>query len=111
MATSGLCPPISSCAGLPCAVADSRTARPTAADPVKETARTSGRSTSAAPGAGPRPITTFSTPAGRPASVRLAASLAQRLAGLQGYDLSDPVGPHVCGSGGAVEDRRALGAA
>ena len=42
MTTSGFWPPSSSCTRLPAAVAASRTRRPTATEPVKEIARTSG---------------------------------------------------------------------
>ena len=45
-----------------------RSTRPVAAEPVKLTRSTRGSSTSGAPASGPSPWTTFSTPAGRPAS-------------------------------------------
>src|SRR5688572_12846008 len=50
------------------------TCAPTAPEPVKLTARTSGAATSAAPTAGPVPSTTLNTPAGIPAACADSAS-------------------------------------
>ena len=47
---------------------------PTAVEPVKVTLSTAGCSTRARPATSPRPGTTFSTPAGRPASLASSAS-------------------------------------
>jgi hypothetical protein len=47
---------------------------PTALDPVKETLRIRGSATSRSPISSPCPVTTLSTPAGRPASTKHAAS-------------------------------------
>src|SRR4051794_16030764 len=49
--------------------------RPTSVDPVNDTLSTSSCATSAAPVA-PSPVTTFRTPAGRPASLASSASLS-----------------------------------
>ena len=73
MTISGLWPPSSSWTRLPSAVASPRTWRPTATEPVNETARTSACSTSGVPTAEPRPTTTLKTPAGMPPSSRHAA--------------------------------------
>ena len=52
-------------------------ARPVGTEPVKVTPRTSGWRTSGAPASSPKPVTTLSTPGGRPAS---SASSARRRA-------------------------------
>ena len=62
---TGFCPPISAWAGIPRPAAAVATWWPTAADPVKETASTSGCPTSALP-VSPAPATNWSTPSGRP---------------------------------------------
>src|SRR5258708_25250278 len=49
--------------------------RPTADDPVSETARTSACSASGVPTSAPNPPTTLMTPLGRPASVRARTRL------------------------------------
>ncbi len=48
---------------------------PTVTEPVKEMARTSGCSTSAAPASSPKPVTSPRTPLGSPASMSTSASL------------------------------------
>ena len=47
---------------------------PTAVEPVNDTMSTSGCATRWAPASGPLPVTTLSTPAGRPASAASSAS-------------------------------------
>src|SRR6266700_1127933 len=64
-------PPISSEQGLNERAAVSPTTRPTSLDPVNEMARTSGCSAMGAPASGPNPVTIFTTPFGRPASVKV----------------------------------------
>jgi hypothetical protein len=59
---AGFCPPISHCTGMPRATARRATACPAPTEPVNETA--SVVSTIASP-AGPRPVSTVSTSAGR----------------------------------------------
>src|SRR5581483_2646038 len=49
--------------------------RPTALDPVNETARTSGFSSNGAPASAPNPVTMLITPFGTPASVRTRTRL------------------------------------
>src|SRR5579884_1675484 len=49
--------------------------RPTALDPVNETARTSGCSSIGPPASGPKPATMLTTPLGTPASVRTRTRL------------------------------------
>src|ERR1700689_1542870 len=49
--------------------------RPTADDPVKETARTSACSASGVPTSGPYPVTMLTTPLGMPASVNARTRL------------------------------------
>ena len=49
---------------------------PVPVSPVKATRRTRGCVTSASPIAEPRPVTTFSTPAGSPASWKSSATLS-----------------------------------
>src|SRR6476646_3806581 len=49
--------------------------RPTALDPVKETARTSGCSSIGAPASPPNPVTMFTTPLGTPASTSVRTRL------------------------------------
>src|SRR5579864_8412210 len=79
-------PPISSEHGLKVRAATCPIVRPTSLDPVKETARTSACSTIGAPASGPKPVTTFTTPLGRPASIsaltRLSAESGVSSAGL-----------------------------
>jgi hypothetical protein len=77
---------------LPRAVVSPRTLRPTATDPVNDTARTSGEATTAAPAAGPRPITTLTTPGGSPAAVRQRAKCIA-LSGASSEGLSTTVLP------------------
>ncbi len=50
---------------------------PTAVDPVKETMRTPGSPTSAAPVERPGPLTTLTTPSGIPASVAARANISE----------------------------------
>jgi hypothetical protein len=71
---TGLCPPSSSWTRQSRAVASSRTDLPTGTDPVNEIARTPGFDTSSAPAVEPEPVSTFSTPAGRPASANASAT-------------------------------------
>ena len=54
--------------GLPARAASSATTVPATAPPVNETLRTSGCSTSGGTTSGPKPLTTFTTPSGKPAS-------------------------------------------
>jgi hypothetical protein len=70
---SGLWPPSSSWTRLPSFVASSRTDWPTGTEPVNEIARTRGSRTIALPTFEPEPVSTFSTPAGSPASARHSA--------------------------------------
>ena len=70
-------PPSSRVAGLRPLAAVSATAMPPASDPVKVTFLTLGCATSASPSSAPRPVTTFSTPAGSPA--RWASSANSRV--------------------------------
>ena len=51
------------------------TFRPTAVDPVKVTTSTPGCAASRWPASAPAPVTTLSTPSGRPASVASRASV------------------------------------
>ena len=66
--TTAFLPPISQVTFAPRLAACSLSAMPTAFDPVKEIARTSGESTSVAPTSEPGPMTRLKTPAGTPAS-------------------------------------------
>ena len=70
-------PPSSSETFFSVAAASRMMIRPTSVEPVKEIASTPGCRTSAAPAVSPKPGTTFSTPAGNPAS---AASSPKRSA-------------------------------
>ena len=74
--TSGFLPPISSCTffiGVEATQA-AATLRPVDTEPVKEIAATSLCSRMVWPTSEPRPITRFSTPAGRPARCRMSTS-------------------------------------
>jgi hypothetical protein len=66
-------PPSSSVTRLEPGAASAATRSPVGVEPVKATLRTSGCVTSASPATGPVPVTTFSTPGGSPASVRISA--------------------------------------
>src|SRR5438270_9816078 len=68
-------PPISSEQGLKVRAAASPTILPTSLDPVNDSARTSGCSTTGAPASGPNPVTMFTTPLGRPASINAVTKL------------------------------------
>ncbi len=74
MTSSGLWPPSSSWTRQSRAVASSRTDFPTSTEPVNEIARTPGFRTSSAPAFEPEPVSTLSTPAGRPASANASAT-------------------------------------
>ena len=52
--------------------AEARMARPVVVPPVKDTTSTEGCSTSATPVTGPRPLTRFTTPGGRPAACTIS---------------------------------------
>src|SRR5437764_1226524 len=71
----GFLPPNSSEQCLKLLAALVPTIRPTAVDPVSEIARTSGCSVSGPPTCGPKPVTIFTTPRGRPASLRVRPRL------------------------------------
>src|SRR5262245_46928445 len=71
---SGFLPPISSCTREPALTAAAATDGPTSCEPVKLTASTCGEPASAGPILDPGPITTFSTPDGRPARWTMSAS-------------------------------------
>ena len=67
-------PPSSSTTGFGPLAAAAITRRPVATEPVKVTERTSGWRTRASPASSPKPVTTLTTPAGRPASAAISAS-------------------------------------
>ena len=67
-------PPSSSERRLSCGAATEATRRPTSVEPVNAIRRTSGWPTSASPISEPRPVTTFSTPSGTPASANRRAT-------------------------------------
>ena len=67
-------PPISRCSRLKVGAQATEIPRPTSVEPVKETTRTSLCETRGSPTARPDPVTTFQTPAGRPASSKTRAS-------------------------------------
>jgi hypothetical protein len=71
----GFLPPSSSEQCLKVFAAEVPTVRPTSVDPVRETARISGCSVSGPPMAEPKPVTTFTTPLGRPASTSARTKL------------------------------------
>src|SRR5205823_13454491 len=71
----GFLPPSSSEQCLKLLAAVVPTIRPTAVEPVSETARTSGCSSSGPPTSDPKPDTTLITPRGTPASLRVRARL------------------------------------
>src|SRR3954468_8660833 len=66
-------PPSSSVTRLAPRAASAAIRSPVGVEPVKATLRTSGCVTNASPATGPVPGTTFSTPGGTPASVRISA--------------------------------------
>ncbi len=67
-------PPSSRLTCLSSGAASSLMRRPVTSEPVKLILRTSGCSTSALPTSAPNPVTTLTTPGGRPASSRTATS-------------------------------------
>src|SRR5207237_8716231 len=71
----GFLPPSSSEQCLKLLAAVVPTIRPTAVEPVREMARTSGCSSSGPPTSEPKPETTLITPRGTPASLRVRARL------------------------------------
>ena len=70
----GSLPPSSSVMRLAPRDASAITRSPVGVEPVNPILRTSGWVTSASPATAPVPVTTLSTPGGRPASVRISAS-------------------------------------
>src|SRR6266571_4754204 len=71
----GFFPPSSSEQCLKLFAAVSPTMRPTAVEPVRETARTSGCSDKGPPTVDPKPLTILTTPLGRPASASVRTKL------------------------------------
>src|SRR5271166_1633899 len=71
----GFLPPSSSEQCLKLLAASCPTTRPTAVDPVRETARTSGCSTIGVPTSPPNPVTMLTTPVGMPASCSACTKL------------------------------------
>jgi len=84
-------PPSSSVTRLSCSPARAAIWRPTGVDPVKAILSTPGCSTSSAP-VSPSPVTTFSTPSGRPASSASSASRSA-VSGVCSAGLSTTVQP------------------
>ena len=84
---SGLLPPSSSTTFLSSPPASAPTRRPTSVEPVNETASTFGSVTSASP-ASASPMTTWSRPSGRPASLNIAANIAPPQTGVCGSGFS-----------------------
>src|SRR5271156_4560078 len=70
-------PPSSSVTGATWRAAAACTSAPTATEPVKEMCLTPGWAASAAPASSPRPGTTLSAPAGKPASRARSASASE----------------------------------
>src|SRR6202166_990512 len=81
--------------------------RPTAEDPVKETARTSGCSASGVPTSAPHPVTTLTTPLGMPASVKARTRLNVE-SGVSCAGLITQVLPHTT-AGRSFHDEMAMG--
>ncbi len=89
--TAGALPPSSRCSRFVVGAAADITARPAREEPVMDTIATPGCSTRAAPTSAP-PVTTLSTPGGRPASTAISAS--RRVdEGVSGAGLSTTVLP------------------
>ena len=74
--TNGALPPSSSWVRCPCIAAAAITRRPTAVEPVNVTRSTSRCPASAVPTSAPAPVTTLSTPSGRPASLASRARVS-----------------------------------
>ena len=89
----GLLPPSSSDTRLSVPAASRWMSLPTAVEPVKAILSTSGCATSAAPAVSPKPGTTFSTPAGSPASAQARAS-SSAVSGVCSAGLRTMVFPH-----------------
>ena len=88
----GLFPPSSSVTRLSWSAQVRMMSFPTSFEPVKLILSTSGWSSSGAPASGPTPVTTLSTPSGRPASCAIRAS-SSAVSGVCSAGLSTTVQP------------------